>query len=205
MGNALMRQVGCTSCHIQDLKIEHDRRIADVETAYDPKRGIFNGLYATASLLISENDDGSGHPTIKTPLRKSFVVRNFFADLKRHDLGPGFYERNYNGTMTKEFMTEPLWGVATTAPYGHDGRSINLREVILRHGGEAQGSRNAFASLPEVAKAAILEFLGTLVLFPPDDTASNLDPGNPQTPGFPQRGHGSIRLPVLFNDPTNLE
>jgi CxxC motif-containing protein (DUF1111 family) len=34
-------------------------------------------------------------------------------------------------------MTEPLWGVGSTAPYGHDGRSINLREVILRHGGEA--------------------------------------------------------------------
>ena len=44
-------------------------------------------------------------------------------------------------------MTTPLWGVGTTAPYGHDGRSINLKEVILRHGGEAQAARNAFAAL----------------------------------------------------------
>ena len=133
------------------------------------------------------------------------MVRNFFADMKRHDLGPAFYERNYNGTLTKTFMTEPLWGVATTPPYGHDGRSINLREVILRHGGEATRSRNAFALLPEGGQLAILEFLGTLVLFPPDDTASNLDPGDPSDPAYPQRGHGSIRLPVLFNDPADLE
>ena len=102
-------------------------------------------------------------------------------------------------------MTEPLWGVGSTSPYGHDGRSINLREVILRHGGEAMTSRNAFAKLPDGARNAILEFLSTLVLFPPDDTASNLDPGDPGAPGYPQRGHGSIRLTGLFNDPTDVE
>ena len=87
----------------------------------------------------------------------------------------------------------------------HDGRSINLREVILRHGGEALQSRNAFAALPEIGKAAMLEFLNSLVLFPPDDTASNLDPGNPSAPNYPQHGHGSISLSVLFNSPTDLE
>jgi hypothetical protein len=204
-GLALMKQVGCTGCHVQNLTINRDRRVADVETTYDPSRAIFNGLYANASLLLYEEDDGSGRPTIKRPLQRPFVVRNFFADMKRHDLGPAFYERNYDGTITKEFMTEPLWGVGTTPPYGHDGRSINLREVILRHGGEAQQSRNAFVALPEIGKAAMFEFLNSLVLFPPDDTASNLDPGNPSAPDYPQRGHGSIRLPVLFNDPTDLE
>jgi hypothetical protein len=205
LGNSLMKQVGCTSCHVQDLVVNRDRRVADVETRYDARYGIFNGLYATATPLMVEEDDGSGHPTLKRAAGKSFVVRNFFADLKRHDLGPAFHERNYDGTLTTHFMTEPLWGVGSTSPYGHDGRSINLREVILRHGGEAQASRNAFNALPEVAKSAILEFLNTLVLFPPDDTASNLDPGDPDAPGYPQRGHGSIRLPELFNDPTDLE
>ena len=50
-------------------------------------------------------------------------------------------------------MTTPLWGVGTTAPYGHDGRSINLTEVILRHGGEAQRARDAFARLPDAQQA----------------------------------------------------
>jgi hypothetical protein len=204
-GRNLMKQIGCTGCHIPDLVINRDRRVADVETTYDPQNGLFNQLFAVASLLVSEQDDGSGHPTIKQPLRGQFVVRNFFADMKRHDLGPKFHERNYNGTIERFFMTEPLWGVGSSAPYGHDGRSINLREVILRHGGEAQASRNAFASLSESGKSAIMEFLNSLVLFPPDDTASNLDPGDPNAPAFPQRGHGSIRLPVLFNDPNDLE
>ena len=42
-------------------------------------------------------------------------MRNFFADMKRHDLGPNFYERNYDGTITTQFMTEPLWGVGIDA------------------------------------------------------------------------------------------
>jgi hypothetical protein len=204
-GQALMKEMGCTGCHVPSLTINRDRRIADVETTYDPSRAIFNGLYASARLLVYEEDDSSGNPTVKRPLQRPFVVRNFFSDLKRHDLGPAFHERNYDGTITREFMTTPLWGVGSTPPYGHDGRSINLREVILRHGGEAQKSRNAFVALPQIGKAAMLEFLNSLVLFPPDDTASNLDPGNPNAPGYPQRGHGSISLSVLFNSPTDLE
>jgi hypothetical protein len=95
--------------------------------------------------------------------------------------------------------------VGSTSPYGHDGRSINLIEVILRHGGEAQASRDAFARLPLARRNAVLAFLGSLVLFPPDDTASNLDPGDRASPGFPQVAHGSIRLGALFNDPTDPE
>jgi hypothetical protein len=78
-------------------------------------------------------------------------------------------------------------------------------EVILRHGGEAQKARNAFAALSDVSQASVLAFLNSMVIFPPDDTASNLDPGNPSAQNFPQAGHGSIKLTVLFNDPNELE
>ena len=72
------------------------------------------------------------------------------------------------------FLTRPLWGVASTGPYGHDGRSNTLDDVILlRHGGEAKASRDAYAALPSRDSDALLKFLNTLVLFPPDDTASN--------------------------------
>jgi hypothetical protein len=204
-GNRVFGEIGCTDCHVQTLRVEHDRRVADVETRFDPVHGIFNNLFATASLRLSEVDDGSGFPKLKEPLREAFVVDNFFADLKRHDLGPAFHERNYDGTTTTQFMTEPLWGVGSTSPYGHDGRSINLREVILRHGGEAQSQRDRFEALPAASRVALLEYLNSLVLFPPDDTASNLDPGDPTTPGFPQKGHGSIKLTVLFGDPGDPE
>jgi hypothetical protein len=190
---------------VPDLVINRDRRVADVETVYDAGRGVFNNLFATAIPLFNEVNDGSGLPAIKRPRFGQFVVRNIFTDFKRHDLGPNFHERNFDGTITREFLTTPLWGVGTTAPYGHDGRSINLTEVILRHGGEAQASRNEFQRLPQPLREALVYFLNSLIIFPPDDTASNLDPGDRTMVGFPQYRHGSIRLTALFNDPTDLE
>jgi hypothetical protein len=132
-------------------------------------------------------------------------VRDIFTDFKRHDLGPGFHERNYDGTMRKEFMTLPLWGVGSTPPYGHDGRSMTLNDVILRHGGEAQVARDAYASLGRLDRQDMLDFLNSLILFPPDDTASNLNPGSRSAAYFPQRGHGGISLTVLFQNPADPE
>ena len=204
-GLEMFTAIGCAHCHVQDLTIARDRRVAEVETVYDPARGIFNRLFSTVDARLVQVDDGSGFPALKLPAGDPFVVHNIFTDFKRHDLGPNFHERNYDGSMQTQFMTAALWGVGSTAPYGHDGRSINLKEVIVRHGGEALSSRNAFVKLAPEDKAAIVAFLETLVLFPPDDTASNLDPGNPAAAGFPQNGHGSIKLGVLFNDPSDPE
>jgi hypothetical protein len=204
-GRRTFEEIGCAQCHIPNLQIDRDRRVADVETVFDPVNGIFNNLFATANGLFTSFDDGSGFPTLKRPANRGFLVRSIFTDFKRHDLGPNFYERNYDGTIRKQFLTIPLWGVGTTAPYGHDGRSINLKEVILRHGGEALDARNAFAGLSGSTQLKVLEFLNSLVLFPPDDTSSNLDPGNRTAAGFPQFGHGSIKLTTLFNDPSDVE
>ncbi len=198
-GKRLMADIGCTTCHTPRMTIQSDRRIADVETAYDPAQGIFNNLFATASTQFSEVDDGDAYPQL-LPNGEQFVVRNFYSDLKRHDLGPAFHEREFDGTVVTEFVTEPLWGVGSTAPYGHDGRSINLDAVIRRHGGEATESRVAYERLGEEGRQNIQAFLESLVLFPPDDTASNLNRGNPadltniQSPDV----HGSINLGALF-------
>lgn len=204
-GRRVFQRVGCTSCHIANLTINHDRRVADVETAYDATKGIFNTLFATATPLFHEADDGSGLPHLKVPNGGSFVVSDIFTDFKRHDLGANFHERNWDGSMQTQFLTRPLWGVGTTGPYGHDGRSNTLHDVILRHGGEAQASRDKYAGLKSNEQVALQTFLNSLVLFPPDDTASNLDPGDPSKAGFPQFGHGSIKLTVLFNDPADPE
>jgi mono/diheme cytochrome c family protein len=204
-GRHLFQHIRCARCHRSDLLLNQDRRVADVETVYDPENGVFNNLFATAVPLNVSIEDNSGFPSLRRPKLDPFLVRNIFTDFKRHDVGPYFYERNYDGSMRKQFLTTPLWGVGSTAPYGHDGRSLNLTEVILRHGGEAQASRDRFANLQEEERSALVAFLNSLVLFPPEDTASNLDPGDPSTPNFPQSGHGSIKLSVLFNDPHDLE
>ena len=199
-GRARLAAIGCTGCHVPDLVLDSDRRVADVETVHDPVRGIFNRLFATAEPRFEIVVDRLPRPLL-LPVGDPFVVRNIFADLKRHDLGPAFHEREYDGTLQTEFMTEALWGVGSTSPYGHDGRSMNLEEVILRHGGEAQASRDAFKRLGESERREILDFLATLVLFPPDDTASNLNPGNRALHLQDPAGHGTINLGALFQIP----
>jgi hypothetical protein len=205
-GRRTMEFIGCTKCHVPDLTIEKDRRVADLETTFDPIRGIsFNRLFATAAPKFTTINDGSGLPPLKKPALGRFLVKNIFTDFKRHDLGPNFHERNYDGTLRTRFLTTPLWGVGSSSPYGHDGRSISLREVILRHGGEAQDARDKFDRCVGSDQESILAFLNSLILFPPDDTPSTLNPGNAATPGFPQFGHGAIALSVLFNNPADPE
>jgi hypothetical protein len=204
-GRDMFQRIGCASCHVSNMTINHDRRVADVETVYDPSRGIFNSLFATATALFKDVDDGSGQPHLKVPAGNSFVVKDIFTDFKRHDLGPNFYERNWDGTMRTQFLTRALWGVGSTGPYGHDGRSVTLNDVILRHGGEAQAVRDRYATMKPGDRLAVQTFLNSLILFPPDDTASTLDPGDPTKTGFPQFGHGSIKLSVLFNNPADPE
>ena len=213
-GRTLFTNAGCASCHIASLTINVDRRVADVETVFSDfnpaspttSGNPINRLFATATPKIVTIDDPGSFPVLKQPARQSFVVNNFFADLKRHDLGNNFAERNFDGTFQRQIMTEPLWGVGTTAPYGHDGRSQSLEEVILRHGGEAHDrSANNFNALSRANKNLVLTFLASLVLFPPDDTASNTTNINPNAANFPQAGHGAIALTPLFNNPADLE
>src|SRR5207253_3994105 len=97
LGRRTFNGLGCNSCHMPDLQINHDRRVADVETVYDPTQGIFNKLFAAAGTLINVIDDRHGLPPLKLPQRNPFPGRNIFTDFKRHDLGPNFYERNYDG------------------------------------------------------------------------------------------------------------
>jgi len=140
-GRRAFTRIGCDRCHIPDLQINRDRRVADVETVFDPVKGIFNRLFATATTRHELVNDDARFPPLKPPQLKPFLVHNIFTDFKRHDLGPSFHERNYDGTIRTQFLTAPLWGVGSTVPYGHDGRSMTLTDVILRHGGEARAER----------------------------------------------------------------
>jgi len=212
-GRTIFTNMGCASCHVASLTINVDRRVADVETNFSDfnpgspttSGNPLNRMFATATPKIVTIDDPGTFPVLKQPARQSFVVNNFFADLKRHDLGNNFAERNFDGTFQRQFMTEPLWGVGTSAPYGHDGRSQSLEEVIMRHGGEAQAARDSFNGQSRANKNLVLAFLNSLVLFPPDDTASNTNNINPAAANFPQNGHGSIALTPLFNNPADIE
>ncbi len=61
-----------------------------------------------------------------------------------------------------EWRTPPLWGVADSAPYFHDGASKTLETAITRHQGGAKPATLAYESLGPEDHEAILAFLKSL-------------------------------------------
>ncbi|NNE00277.1 MAG: hypothetical protein HKN47_23405 [Pirellulaceae bacterium] len=64
--------------------------------------------------------------------------------------------------LQREWRTTPLWGVADSAPYLHDGRAKTLDAAIRWHDGEAKASATAYRSLAKDERKLILSFLKTL-------------------------------------------
>jgi mono/diheme cytochrome c family protein len=64
--------------------------------------------------------------------------------------------------LPEEWKTPPLWGVADSAPYFHDGGSHTLEAAILRHLGDAASVTEAYKALSAADRAAVVEFLKTL-------------------------------------------
>jgi hypothetical protein len=86
-----------------------------------------------------------------------------FSDLLLHDMGPDLADGQAVGDATgSEWRTPPLWGVADSAPYLHDGRAATLADAIKLHAGQASSSANHFAGLSDVQQEELIAFLNTL-------------------------------------------
>lgn len=146
-GSALFTQVGCEGCHKRELVLSHGiwREAADTTKGE-----------VEVSLFL-DGDAPRGTKTV-----------NLFSDLKRHAMGPALADRHDNeqGIGRDVFLTRPLWGLAETAPYLHDGSAATIPEAILAHGGEAQRARDAFAALPAPEQADLHLFLLSLTREP---------------------------------------
>ncbi len=107
-------------------------------------------------------------------------AQGIYSDLLLHEMGEGlgaggggFYgeepsdpsaDPDFDGgsTSPSEWRTPPLWGVADSAPYLHDGRAATLAEAIKLHSGQASSSVNRFAGLSDVQQKELIAFLNTL-------------------------------------------
>lgn len=67
----------------------------------------------------------------------------------------------------QEWKTPPLWGVADSAPYLHDGSAPTLKDAISQHRGDAKSVTAAYMKLPADDQAAVIAFLESLKA-PPD-------------------------------------
>jgi CxxC motif-containing protein (DUF1111 family) len=77
-----------------------------------------------------------------------------FTDLLLHDLGPALA-----AGADADWRTAPLWGLAQTRHFLHDGRATSLEEAVLWHGGEAERSRDAYRALNARQRAVLHDWL----------------------------------------------
>ncbi|MCQ0986712.1 di-heme oxidoredictase family protein [Jiella marina] len=115
-----------------------------------------------------------------------------FSDLKRHAMGRCLadvirQQTDREGVFVPrdQYVTRPLWGVADTGPWLHDGRALSLRDAILKHAdsacpddgsglvSEANGAVAAFQALSPADQDALIAFLRTLRL-PRDASFDNV-------------------------------
>jgi CxxC motif-containing protein (DUF1111 family) len=148
-GQSQMIDLGCTSCHVASLPL--------ASTVFRlPSRQGGNDLSIDLATVgaeprIAPSAEGGGY--------RAFL----YSDLKRHDMGAPLAEpRADRGVLGSLFLTRPLWGVARSGPYMHDGRAATLEEAILLHGGEARAARDMYAKLLDTERAPLRVFLASL-------------------------------------------
>jgi CxxC motif-containing protein (DUF1111 family) len=103
-------------------------------------------------------------------------VEGIYSDLLLHRMGAemvgagAYYEvvvpvpdsNPSDGPQPSEWRTPPLWGVADSAPYMHDGRAKTLEEAINFHGGQGKRAAQRFNQLSFTEQNQLIAFLKTL-------------------------------------------
>ena len=148
-GRERFGSLGCAACHRPEMPLE--------TTTFELSSRAKDGASVRVDLA-----QGGAFPRISERDSRGFVVR-LFSDLRRHAMGPALADpRPERGVAGDVFRTPPLWGLARSRPYLHDGRAPTIEAAILLHGGEAKASRDAFAALAEPERATVRVYLMAL-------------------------------------------
>ena len=164
-GEKVFSALGCDTCHKTSLPL-NGLRFTD-PAPYDMAGTLRSGEVATPisydlgmldwAKTLPRNDKGQ----ILVPL---------FGDLKRHHISDGEISRLGNELLAQRFVerdvfiTAELWGVGSTAPYGHRNDITTLDEVIRAHGGEGRDARQKYIDASDSDRSALIAFLKTLVI-----------------------------------------
>jgi CxxC motif-containing protein (DUF1111 family) len=155
-GALIFEQIGCAGCHVPRLFLNAGTHVERSDlTGGDGI--VFDLTVAGKPPQLAYNGDGK-------------IEVELYSDLKRHDLGSALTDSHPTfGTIPANlFMTPPLWGVAASGPYLHDGRTggyvgaSGIQIAIKAHDGEGAAAKAAFNALGYDQQQLLLEFLMTL-------------------------------------------
>lgn len=132
-----------------------------------PRSSAHNDTLVTGRRLFDELRCSACHaPSMRTGPSEVEALGGktvpLYSDLLLHDMGPTLTSVCGPTATPAEMRTEMLMGLRHRDRLLHDGRTSDLREAILAHGGEAQGARDAFARLSWSRQEYVLKFLRSL-------------------------------------------
>lgn len=179
-GRGLFHKAKCAGCHVPAMRLES--RFFTEPNPFNPP-----GNLTPADVLqvfsFDMTSEGSG-PRLER--RGEGAIVRAFTDLKRYNLCDEDYNHFCNEQVTQgslvgfaspsdftvpaaprpteEFLSNKLWVVGNSDPYGHRGDLTTITEAIYQHGGEARESRDTFFAMPQDQQDAIVEFLRSLVM-----------------------------------------
>ena len=181
-GAKLFVAMGCADCHVTEWLIEAadpgnpdihkrylgDLRFFDLDVRYDAADARLEGRLEH---LYTVGKDGR-----RVPNRGSFMVRGIGTDFRHHEMGPALADMQYDGAVVNRFRTGLIWGNGVTGfPWGHDGASMTLDDIIRRHGGKAQPSRDLYVNARPSDREAIVAWLSIQLLYPTDQVPADID------------------------------
>ena len=160
--------LGCASCHISTLPLKSmsftdpaPYDMAGTLRAGEVKTGVTIDLSQLPfAKTLARNDKGEWLIPLYSDLKRHLIVDSDVNELGNELQAQRFVERDV-------FLTPRLWGVGSTAPYGHRGDFRMLDEIIAAHGGEARFARDAYLALDKSERDSVIAFLRSLVIEAP--------------------------------------
>ncbi len=181
-GERLFSQVGCATCHVPEMPLDHDGWLFSEPGPYN----VFGNLRVGQAATFVMNLNSALLPPPRLQAHDGVTMVPAFTDLKIHDITSGpndpnrepldmlrvkdsemFFADQEFFSGNSRFITRKLWGVASKSNFYHHGKYTTMRESILAHAGEAQGSTDKFKALSEYERNCVIEFLKTLQVLPP--------------------------------------
>ena len=167
-GEQRFAAIGCDSCHRQTLPLKS--LVFTDPAPYDTAGTLRAGEVAKGVVIdlskqpfaqrLKKNDKGEWLIPLYSDLKRHLLV-----DAQNDKLGNELQAQRF--VERDVFLTPRLWGVGSTAPYGHRGDFRMLDEIITAHGGDAAFARVAYLDLKPEERDTIIAFLRSLIIEAP--------------------------------------